>query len=391
VNDVDYGPPRDPGEVDRHLDILAWSFAIPREDLVEFFARAGSEKIRVLREAGRPVAGLTLLPMGQFFGGRSVPMTGVNLVGSAPEARGRGAATRLMRACVREMRDGGVPVSTLYPAKQTLYRRAGWEVAGARWELSVNARDLDAATRELDLRPVEDADLPAVRALYRRIASGYDGPVDRSDFLWRRVVDPFKRVVQGFLVEGADGPEGYVYLHVSRGDGMRQELQVTDLVAATASGARRLLGFLADHDSLADRIVWHGNPADPLLGQVAEHVWRARLFFPWMLRILDPKAALEARGYAPGLAAALHFELEDPDLPENSGRFVLEVEDARGRVRPGGEGRIRARARGLAAIYGGWTTPAAARAQGLLDAPADALARAAPVFAGPVSWMSDMF
>jgi predicted acetyltransferase len=391
VSDLDYGPVRGPDEVERHVDVLRWSFAIPREDLVEFFARMGTEKIRVLRESGRPVAGLTLIPMAQLFGGRAVPMTGVNLVGTAPEARGRGVATRLMEASVREMRASGVPISTLYPAKQTLYRRVGWEIAGARWELSVGARDIDVTSRDLAVRASGPDDLPAIRTLHRESITGATGPIERPDFMWRRVVDPPKRDALGFVVEGAAGPEGYVYLHVARSEGLRQELTITDLAAATPSAARRLLRFLADHDSLADRIVWFGNPADPLLGFLAEFVWKGRVFFPWMVRILDVKAALEARGYPLGLRAELHLEIEDPLLAENAGRFVLEVADGTGRVRSGGRGSIRAHVRGLAAIYGGWITPRAARTLALLDATEAELAAAAPVFAGPVPWMSDMF
>lgn len=391
MSTVDYGPVRGADEVDRHVDIQRWSFAIPKEDLVEFFVRMGSEKIRVLREEGRPVAGLTLIPMAQLFGGRAVPMTGVNLVGTAPEARGRGVATRLMEASVREMRAAGVPISTLYPAKQTLYRRIGWETAGARWELSVSARDIDVTSRELAVRAFGPSDLPAIQEVYRRFIVGATGPIERPDVMWRRVVDPPKRDVLGFVVEGPEGAEGYVFLHVARSEGMRQELTATDLVAVTAAGARRLLRFLADHDTLADRIVWHGNPADPLLGALAEYVWKGRVFFPWMVRILDPKAALEARGYPVGLSAELHVELEDPLFPENTGRFVLEVADGSGHVRPGGRGAIRMHVRGLAAIYGGWTTPRAARTLGLVDGSEADLSAAASVFAGPVPWMSDMF
>jgi predicted acetyltransferase len=209
--------------------------------------------------------------------------------------------------------------------------------------------------------------------------------------MWRRIVDPWKRDVLGFVVEGPGGPEGYVFLHVARSEGLRQELTVTDLAAVTSAGARRLLRLLADHDSLADRVVWYGNPADPMLGALGEYVWKGRVFFPWMVRILHPKAALEARGYPVGLTAELHFEIEDSLLPENTGRFVLEVADGSGRVRSGGRGTIRAHVRGLAAIYGGWTTPRAARTLGLLDAPEAELAAAASVFAGPVPWMADMF
>jgi predicted acetyltransferase len=205
------------------------------------------------------------------------------------------------------------------------------------------------------------------------------------------VADPPKRDVQGFATVGAEGPESYAFLRVTRAEGLRQELHITDLGASTPRGARQLLRFLADHDSLADRILWFGNPADAALGQVPEFVWKTRLFFPWMLRILDPRAALEARGYPLGLSAELHFEIQDATLPENDGRFVLEIAEGAGRVRPGGQGHLRADIRGLAAIYGGWSTPQAARGLGLLDGAEEMLQRAAAAFAGPIPWMTDMF
>jgi len=55
VSEPEYGPVRG-DELDRHIDIMHWSFAIPREDLVEFFARVGPEHVRVRRENGRVVA-----------------------------------------------------------------------------------------------------------------------------------------------------------------------------------------------------------------------------------------------------------------------------------------------------------------------------------------------
>lgn len=392
MTEAEYGPARDADELDRQIDIMTWSFGIPRADLVEFYSRVGREHTRVFREAGRVEAALTLIPMGQFFGGRSVPMSGVNLVGAAPESRGRGTATRLMNACVREMRDAGVPISTLYPAKQTLYRRAGWEIAGARWEISVPVRDLERKSRDLAVRLAEKADEPALAALYRRVAERHQGTVDRTPFMWRRITDPLKPDVKGFVVDGKDGPEAYAYLRVSRPEGtMRQELHATDLLAATPAGARRLLAFLGDHDSLADRAMWYGNPADPLLGHLREHVWKARMYFPWMIRILDPKAALEARGWPAGMGTEIHFELEDPVLPENTGRFVLEIAGGEARVRAGGDGRIRGHIRGLAALYGGWQTPDTVRTLGLLDGDPAEMAKAQAAFAGPTPWMSDMF
>ena len=71
--------------------LLAHAFGFPPEDAAAWFERAGSENVLAYREEAGVAGGLLLVPMGQFFGGRSVPMMGVAGVGIAPERRGSGA------------------------------------------------------------------------------------------------------------------------------------------------------------------------------------------------------------------------------------------------------------------------------------------------------------
>ncbi|MDQ3664361.1 MAG: GNAT family N-acetyltransferase, partial [Actinomycetota bacterium] len=49
---------------------------------------------------GRVVAAARILPMRQFWGGRLVSMSGIGGVAVAPEERGRGVGSLLMRAVV---------------------------------------------------------------------------------------------------------------------------------------------------------------------------------------------------------------------------------------------------------------------------------------------------
>jgi len=108
-------------ETDEHIAgfarVLAHSFARTETETAQWLARHARSDLRVLTDTGngRVVAGLILIPMGQFFGGRSVPMHGVAGVGVAPEARGQGAAAELMRCALREMPAAGFPISGLYP------------------------------------------------------------------------------------------------------------------------------------------------------------------------------------------------------------------------------------------------------------------------------------
>ncbi len=394
--DASYGLPADEAEIDELARIYSWSFGFAEDAAREALTKLGRDTTRVLRDEGRLAAGFNALPMGQWFGGASVSMAGVHAVGVSPEHRGKGVATRLMQAAVREFRDSEYALSALYPAKLALYRRVGYELAGGRYFVTLQTSDIQLADRkgaeELALRPIAETDDEAVRETYRRFAKRESGFVDRGEFSWRRVREPRNHKARGFLVEGGEGVEGYVYLFEKRGEGAPgYDIEVSDIVALTPRACRRLLVFFGDHRSLAVSIRWPGHPGDVLLQHLAEPRCRVELFYPWTLRIIDVRRALAARGHPPGVTAELHLAVADDTLPENEGRFVLSIAEGRGEVRAGGTGSLAVDIRGLAALYSGFRSPLAARSAGLLDGPEDDLRAAAAVFAGPAPWMPDMF
>ncbi|RKH11101.1 GNAT family N-acetyltransferase [Corallococcus sp. CA053C] len=390
----DYGPPRDEHELTAAADITAQAFAMSATDAETTVRKNGPELLRLLRRDGQPAATLTLIRMGQFLGGRSVPLIGVGGVGVAPAHRGGGVATRLFHRFLREMRDEGAPLSVLYPATQPLYRRVGYEVAGARYEIHVDASSLELGERTLTLRPMTASDDAAVQACYRRFAAAHHGWLDRGEYIWKRVRTPRNDTAHGFVVEGTSGVEGYVYLIrnlVPQGAVPKQALKLTDLVATTPAAARRLLRFLGDHRSLAQDILWHGGADEPLLALVREQTYQVKLSMHWMTRLLDVPKALEARGWPQGLSGALHLDVQDDLFPENHGRFVLEVEGGAARVRPGGEGRLRLHVRGLSPLFTGFLSPRALQLAGMLEADDASLTAASALFSGPAPSMRDMF
>ncbi|NBD11466.1 MULTISPECIES: enhanced intracellular survival protein Eis [Corallococcus] len=392
---AEYGLPRDEQELAAIADITAQAFAMSATDAETVVLKNSAESsLRILRVNGEVAATLTLIRMGQFLGGRGVPLIGVGGVGVAPAHRGAGAATRLFRHFLREMRDAGSPLSVLYPATQPLYRRVGYELAGARYEIHVDAASLELGERSLSLRPSRLSDDAAVEACYRRFAAQHHGWLDRGDYIWRRVRTPRNDTAHGFVVEGDSGVEGYVYLVrqlAPQGAVPKQVLKLTDLTATTPAAARRLLRFLGDHRSLAQDVVWFGGADEPLLTLLREQTYQVKLSMHWMARLLDVPRALEARGFVPGLSGALHLDVEDDLFPENQGRFVLEVEGGTARVRPGGEGRMRLHARALAPLYTGFLTPRALQLAGMLSADDASLDAASALFAGPSPSMRDMF
>ena len=390
---LEFGQPS--GEVERQKlgDVLAESFDFPAANASGWFDYAGHENMRVLRRQGEIIGGLLGIPMGQYFGSRSVRLFGVAGVGVAPWARGGGVATWMMGEAVREARKAGYPLAGLYPATQPVYRKVGYEQAGVRCEMRVPVAFLPAGERGPTMRPYRKEDLPVLQALYREVARTRQGWLDRGPYVWHRVLFPRGMTATGYVLEEGGQPTGYAFVaRVKRPDDpLRFDLVLTDLIARSAAGWKRLLTFLADHASMVRDVVWFGGPNDPLVHLFREQTVSTQVQSHWMLRVLDVASALSSRGYPRGLSATLHLEVEDPLLPEQAGRWVLEVSGGEAQVRRGGEGHLKCDARALAPLYAGHRTATALASVGALQATSEALEVAEALFAGPAPAMPDMY
>jgi predicted acetyltransferase len=357
----------------------------------------GLDNFREVRKRGEVVAGLGYVPMGQWFGGQSVPCIGITAVGVAPEQRGTGVGGAMLKMMLADMREMGVPLSCLYPATLPFYQKIGFERAGQRviYELPIDA--IDVSERGLDLVPVGPDDYPTLHALYERRARLSSGNLDRAQWMWDRKLDSADQQTFRYLIMKDGEPEGYI---AYRQGERSTPLAVTDVCVLTQAAARRVLTLFAAYRSMLEFATWAGAPLDPLAFAliepqvaVAHPRVTTKSVFEWMLRIVDVKGALEARGYPEGLIAELHFDISDEHVEANNGRFVLEVGDGRGTVRPGGEGRIRLHVRDLAAIYSGFVTPGDLPTLGTGTAciAEGDLALTGAVFSAARPWLSDMF
>lgn len=391
ADELQYGPARAHVEKDALSEILSGAFNSTVEHSSMWIDRAGIENYRVVRMGERVGGCLMLIPMGQWFGGRSVPMTGIAAVAIPPELRGSRVAGRLLSSMLQELYEQGQCLSTLYASTQPTYRRAGYEQAGTTFDISLATNLIDVRDRELEVRPVKPEDRSAVETCYLHWAKQRNGNLDRGEYVWGRVWNPRKGTARGYLVEGPSGVEGYVYYVQAEAEGGRYALELTDIAFVTRPAARRLLTFLADHRSMAFHVRWHGGPADTYLTMLREPRRELRLWEYWMLRIVDVAGALEARGYAADRRATVHFEVRDDVIAQNNGRFMLDVADGRGQVRRGGDGTVGIDVRGLSAMYTGHWTVEQLVATGYLSASADDAAAAGAVFAGHAPFMSDRF
>ena len=382
LDTVAIGPPTD-AELPAFADLCVRSlgFTPPRE--LDWMAREHRPGMRVARVGGEVVGTLGLVPLQQWFGGRAIGMGGIRAVTAAPHLRGRGVAGALLRAALADCAAQGLPLATLYPSTQPVYRRAGFEQAGVRiwWRLDLRA-----------FRPLRrPADDMAVQALHWH-ASQRPGNLHRDPWTWRRIREPvWGGPTEGTMVTRAGRPVGYTYLARDETAKGPFFFQILDHEAVDPEALRALLWFCGQHRSMAKELRWHGGPADPLANLLPGLRAKPERFTHWMLRVVDLAAAVAARGWPKPLQADVHVEIDDAVCPANHGRFRLRVSDGRALLAPGGEGRLRLTARALAPLFTGHASAFALREAGLLDGPDADCALASACFAGPAPWMREGF
>jgi predicted acetyltransferase len=391
MSEVETRRTSDPADYEALAPSIGWAYADDLNSSLEWLKRAEPGSLRVAGRRGKVEGGLMEVPMGQWFQGHRVATLGIAAVAIAPEARGQGVAMALIGDTLRAARQQGNALSTLYPSSYRLYRKAGYELAGCLCRFSLQLRQLPRSRRDLAVECLAASEQPAVEALYREVARGRSGYLDRGAYVWNRVRTPPREPARCFGVRDQDGLSGYVYARAAVLRRMPIELALSDFVTRSPRAFRELLSFLADHASTADRVTWYGGPADARLLGLPERGVTATIDEYWMLRIVHVERALLDRGY-PELDAAIDLIITDDLLRENTGTYALRVEGGKPHLAaPGTSRRARLGVSALAALYGGLVAPRELALSGQLDADEPALATLAALFCGPTPACVDYF
>jgi predicted acetyltransferase len=393
--DIEIRAPRDE-EADAVFALCSEAFTSPPERKEPWLGSKRMEDF-VCAWSGEELLGTTeIMPEGQFFDGRSVPMGAVASVAVRPDHRGRGIAPRLLGLAVDQMHERGLVISTLHPATTRFYRGLGWEVGGEFGVRRVPCASLAALPpgEPECLRPGRADDADAVRDCYERVAPAINGAVDRSEPLWRGYELALEHPHRYRYVYDTGGQlDGYVVYdqsHAGRQWGFR--ITVHELVAANARAAVTLWRHIGSHAAQVDSVTVLAMPLDALTLLLPEQVVELVGANHWMTRIVDAAGAIAARGYAPGVRADVHVQLADRVAPWNDGRFVLRVEGGEGKLTPGGTGDVHLSVNALASLYTGWATARVLADAGLIHHAGDRdLGMLDAAFAGPRPYLFDNY
>jgi predicted acetyltransferase len=339
------------------IDLMVQAFAFPHEDADPWLDSAGADQLRGLREDGELKGGLMHVPMGLYIGGRSVPMVGIAGVAIRLDARRRGLAAKLMRATLQELHQQGVALSTLYASTYALYQSVGYDVAATCYRGHVDPRLLPGDGRGGSVEMLSAANRAEVEATWRAHHASGLGPdcaIDRGPYLWERLLGERRgNRATGVVVRGDDGQiAGWVSYRTEPGND-RHRVRVQDLFASEPWAVRRVWAALADLSAMATEVDFATAADDPFLLALAQPRFDVRLYDYLLLRVVDPVAAVAARGFVGVADSSVEFHLTDPDLPQNSGTWRLEVRAGRGRLTPGANAELALDARAFACLYAG--------------------------------------
>jgi predicted acetyltransferase len=356
------------GEHAAVASLIMLGFGQPAE-AASYAQRTRPDELRVLDVGGEPVAALKLGRLGQWWLGRRAPSAQVYQLATAPEHGGRGYASALLRGLLGELHEQGVPTVTLFASTLSLYRGVGFECAGTWTMYEIRAEHLPRSTRPYRARrvPLEDpGGLAEVRALYDRVAATRHGALDRDEPWWQRLIGPDRERTALFVLDGPDGHAGWALLRFDVQEGWRTRLSVRDW-GCLPGAERALFGLLGGYGPLDGKVTWTGPDPDPGLLVLPEERFSIAARDHWLLRVVDLPAALSARPYPEALRGTVRLRVDDPRCPWNSGHWLLEVADGRGRVQPISSAGMRLEARGLAALFTGFLDPDELARVGLLS------------------------
>lgn len=387
----EYSTLAQPQDIQQLAVIFKHSFVNALGGEEAYINQIGVENFRIIRESGHLIGGLATLNMGQWWGGERLPMTGIAVVAIAPEYRGSGGAIALMQHTLKELYARGIPLSALYPAVQSLYRKVGYEQGGSWyiWEVPTNA--IGVREQPLPLQPVVPINHQVFHELYQQQAKLTHGYLDRHPAIWRRLIEPDENEqVYAYFIGTKDKPEGYIIFAQQRTHN-GEIIFVKDWVLKTAAATQTFWSLLASHRSQIQQVRWKSSAIDTLTLALPEQTAKISTQFRWMLRIVDVVKALSMRGYPLGLQTELHLEIQDNVVDANNGKFILSVANGRGEVTKGGKGELQLNVRELAPLYTSLFSPYHLQIAGKLHGTETAISAATQIFAASSPWVADFF
>ncbi|SDE16327.1 Predicted acetyltransferase [Paenibacillus sp. UNCCL117] len=322
---------------------------------------------------GKLAAKLTILDFQCYMQGHSLAMGGIASVATWPEYRRGGLVTKLLVQALCSMKDKGQTLSFLYPFQYGFYRKFGWEMCAEHKQFEIATAQLPKWPHSPGKVVRTDRQWEPLHRIYSEYAVRFNGMLERSEAWWTHRVLPNKKGTAAIYYNEAGEPTGYVLYQVKE-----RVLKVHELIGLTHEAKLGLWRFLADHDSMIERLTWNapGNEALPFL--LDNPRVKQEIVPTFMARIVDVPAFLNKYPFQSGMEGAFLLDIRDEHAPWNQGVWLVAVDEA-GRAavsspeEAGDLQKVKCSIQTLSALLLGYQRPCFLQEIGRLDAPKEAV------------------
>ena len=281
-------------------------------------------------EKGKLLAGMIETDFLMRFDGSSVKMSGIGGVGTLPEARKGGLVRRIFEQLLPEAYETGAILSNLTPFSHDFYRMFGYEIACARYELTIPARyfqKLKPTGEFVQIFPGDDT--AALQEVHSAYISGVNHGICRDYWpdnrAWKRFIekDPYSTGIFLYLWKDDTGkPRGYIKYEDIEDE--EHIMSVKELAFTGRDGLYGALGLVGGLSAQFKEFRWlMPTFVDPF--DFVGEAWDIEpLIKPReMSRVINVKAALEIMRRPEGTGEYI-VGVEDANLPVNTGTYLVE-------------------------------------------------------------------
>lgn len=268
------------------------------------------------------VAGIcVVLPMNATRGGALIPCGGVASVAVAPERRRGGVGNGMMDGLVRQMRDRGQPLGSLYAYREPFYAKSGYAVVGKRLRIAVPTHRLPKVETSLPIRRLGPEDWQLIAPCHTAYAHARSGVHVRSETMWGRVLNENKPLA---IYAAGDPVEGYVA--ISHKIDFWVEQFMSEVAWSTPEGYRACIDLMRQLGINKTSVAWYEPSDSPYYALYMDQGVETKVERPVMFRVNDVPAAL--RLLKPTESGETRLRIYDSVVPENEGPWRIRFSPA---------------------------------------------------------------
>lgn len=361
---------------------LALAFGFSPERAAEYIENIGLSDFRVLMGPQGVAAIAALVRTGHFLGGRSVPAANICHIAIAPQWRGHGLARQLLAELEAEALGQGAAMTTLFASARPVYRKAGYELAGSEIIYEAETAALPTRLKDVSFQAVTGDIAQRLSEAASTRGNIHNGLLERAPSHWRELLRTPHHALAAYAVDG-DVARGYALIDTAD----ENRLMLRDWHARDGVAAEAILAFLSGFRSVYPKMHWHGAPNDDLIFAIPDKGWKLLHQEDFMAKLIDPRQALAARGFARPDA-----QLDITLTGENQTSFGLEISKGKATVtQPGGRPGVSLKATDLAPLFTSYRSASFLARAGRLTGDTAAIALCDLIFAGPLPWSAEHF